>query len=203
MSSLSRRWATLLLTVVGCALPMGSAHAATSTDNSATAVIEEDQGRAFDFAWDLSRQRSDADVTNWNSATAKGRCVECRATAIAFQIVLVSGSPNVVVPRNTAEALNFECTSCTVAAEARQFVRVVPDPVRFTGRGRAILADVREHLRALEVQEDLAVDQVHQVVEAQEARVRAALANELVVRSDPSEETDILRRRTLQAADLG
>src|SRR5215216_6771722 len=138
--------------LVGCVLPVGSAHAFTSTDNSATAIIEVDHGKAFDFAWNLSRQRGDADVTNWNSATAKGRCVECRATAIAFQIVLVSGSPNVVVPRNTAEALNLECTNCTVAAEARQFVRVVEDPVRFTGRGRAILADVRQHLRALEAQ---------------------------------------------------
>jgi hypothetical protein len=44
---------------------------------------------------------------------------------------------------------------------------------------------------------------VHEVVEAQEARVRAALANELVVASDRSEETDVLERRTLQAADLG
>jgi hypothetical protein len=43
---------------------------------------------------------------------------------------------------------------------------------------------------------------VHQVVEAQEARVRAVLGNELVVRSDPSQETDVLERRTLQAADL-
>ena len=202
MSPLRRRWTALLLTVVGCVLSMGSAHAATSTDNSATAIIEVDHGRAFDFAWNLSRQRGDADVTNWNSATAKARCVECRATAIAFQIVLVSGSPSVVVPRNTAEAVNLECTNCTVAAEARQFVRVVPDPVRFTGEGRAILANVRERLSALEV-EDLAVDQVHQVVEAQEARVREVLANELVMRSDPSEETDVLQRRTLQAADLG
>jgi putative peptide zinc metalloprotease protein len=201
MTALSRRWAALLLTVAGCALPTGSALAATSTDNSATAIIEVDHGRAFDFAWNVSRQRSDADVTNWNSATAKGRCVECRATAIAFQIVLVSGSPSVVVPRNTAEALNFECTNCTVAAEARQFVRVVEDPVRFTGEGRAILADVRQRLRALEAQ-DLPVDQVHAVVEAQEARVRAALANQLVLASDPSEETDVLERRTLQAADL-
>ena len=201
-AALSRRCAALLLTVVGCALPIGSAHAATSTDNSAAAIIEVDHGRAFDFAWNLSRQRGDADVTNWNSASAKGRCVECRATAIAFQIVLVSGSPNVVVPRNTAEALNLECTNCTVAAEARQFVRVVPDPVRFTGRGRAILADVRQQLRALEAQ-DLPVDQVHEIVEAQEARVRAVLANELVVASDRSEDTDFLERQTLQAADLG
>lgn len=202
MTALSRRWAALLLTVVGCVLPIGGAHAATSTDNTATAIIEVDHGRAFDFAWNVSRQRDDADVTNWNSATAKARCIECRATAIAFQIVLVSGSPSVVVPRNTAEALNVECTNCTVAAEARQFVRVVEDPVRLTGQGRAILADVRQQLRALEAQ-DLPVDQVHQVVEAQEARVRAVLANELVVRSDPGEDADVLQRRTLQADDLG
>lgn len=202
MSSLSRRCAALGLMLVGCVLPVGSAHAFTSTDNSATAIIEVDRGKAFDFAWNISRQRGDADVTNWNSATAKARCVECRATAIAFQIVLVSGSPNVVVPRNTAEALNLECTTCTVAAEARQFVRVVQNPVRFNGHGRAVLADVRQQLRALEAQ-SLPVDQVHQVVEAQEARVRAALATDLVERSDPSEDADVLERRTLQAADAG
>jgi putative peptide zinc metalloprotease protein len=202
MTARTRRWTALLLTLAGCALPMASAHAATSTDNSATAIIEVDHGKAFDFAWDVSRQRGDADVTNWNSATAKGRCVECRATAIAFQIVLVSGSPSVVVPKNTAEAVNVECTNCTVAAEARQFVRVTQDPVRISWKGRAILADVRQHLRALEAQ-DLPVDQVHEVVEAQEARVRAVLANQLVVASDPTGDTNVLERLTLQDADLG
>ena len=77
---------------VACVLPVGSAQAA-QTDNVATAIIEQDDGRAFDLAWDVSRQRGGDVVDHLNSATARARCLRCRATAIAFQIVLVSGSP--------------------------------------------------------------------------------------------------------------
>jgi len=196
----SRRWATfgVLLT---CALPLGSAQAGTDTKNIATAVIEQDDGRAFDFAWDVSRQRGDGPVDHLNLAKARARCMRCRATAIAFQIVLVSGSPTTVAPRNEAEAINVECTECAVAAEARQFVRVVPDPVRFTGEGAAVLADVREDLEALEV-EDPPLEQLHQTVETEEARVRNVLQNELVLKSNPDKDANVLDGQTLQATDL-
>ena len=200
MSALARRSAALLVVLLACVLPAGSAQAA-STDNIATAVIEQDEGRAFDFAWDVDRQRGGDVVEHLNSATARARCFRCRATAIAFQIVLVSGSPGIVTPKNTAEAVNVECTECTVVAEARQFVRVVPDPVKFTGEGRAVLSDVRRDLAALEAQ-DPPIDQLHTAIEAQEARVRDVLANELVLKSDPDTEPEMLKQRSLQAVDL-
>jgi putative peptide zinc metalloprotease protein len=202
MSTLALRWVTLLVIAIACALPAGSAQAAPSTENAATAVIEQDEGRAFDVAWDLSRRRGDDEVTDSNSATAEARCVRCRATAIAFQIVIVSGSPGTVVPRNTAQAINVECTECVVVAEARQFVRVVPDPVRLTGAGRAELADVRADLEALEAQ-DPPIDQLHQAIESQEARVLHVLRDELVLKSGADKEPDVLERRSLQAVDLG
>src|SRR5215211_4571091 len=120
MSALTHRWVTLLLLAIACALPAGSAQAA-SMENVATAITEQDDSRAFDFAWDISRQRGDGVVDPLNSATARARCTRCRATAVAFQIVLVSGSPAIVVPKNTAEAVNVDCTECVVGAEARQF----------------------------------------------------------------------------------
>ena len=49
------------------------------------------------------------------------------------------------MPRNEAVALNAECTRCEVAAEARQFVRVYPQPMRLTGAGMAELAAVRPY----------------------------------------------------------
>ena len=200
MSAASRRRTAALVAALACALPFGSAQAAHSGDNAATAIIEQDDGRAFDFAWDISRQRGDDPVLNRNSATARARCARCRARAIAFQIVLVAGSPKTVVPVNTAEAVNVECTACESVAEARQFVRVVPKPVRFTGRGRAILADVRDDLEALEAS-DPPIDQLHTAVETQEARVRTVLREELVLKSDPDKDARVLERRTLQAAD--
>jgi hypothetical protein len=196
---LSRRAAILLALVLTCALPFGSAQAA-DRENIATAVTEQDGSRVFDFAWNVSRQRGGV-VDHLNAARARARCVECGATAIAFQIVLASGSPT-VTPLNTAEAINVECTRCAVVAEARQFVRVVPSPVRFTGAGRAVLADVRRDLAALEAR-NLPVDQLHQAVETQEARVRAVLRNQLVLKSDADTDADVLEQRSLQAADLG
>jgi putative peptide zinc metalloprotease protein len=202
MIRLARRTAILLVVVLAHALPFGSAQAAPGTENIAIAITEQDESRVFDFAWDVSRQRGDGVVDHLNAATARSRCIRCGATAIAFQIVLVSGSPITVTPRNTAEAINLECTECVTVAEARQFVRVVPVPVRFTGVGRAVLADVRSQLSALEAQ-NLSVDQLHQAVETQEARVLEVLRNELVLKSAPDTEADVLEGRLRQTADLG
>ena len=200
MTRSARTFTLALLAILACALPAGSAQAALR-DNSARATIEQDGGRAYDFAWDISHQRGGV-VEVTNSAEAAGRCTGCKATAIAFQIVLVSGAPSNVAPINKAVALNHLCTECEMVAEARQFVRVVKDPVRLTGKGRAELRDVRADLRALTAT-DLPMDQVHQAVEAQEDRVLEVLANELVVRSNPSEDADVIDAQLAQDADQG
>ena len=193
------RGAAALLTVLACALPAGGAQASTG-ENLAQATIEQDNGRAFDFAWDISSQRGGV-VDQANKAHAAARCTDCEATAIAFQIVIASKA-NTVAPTNEAVALNLECTSCEVVAEARQFVRVVDAPVRLTGAGRAELKQVRRELRALETL-DPPIDQLHQAVEAQEARVKEILSTELVLRSDPSQEADVIDSELAQDADQG
>ncbi len=190
----------LLLAVLACALPAGSAQAA-HRENIAQAAIEQDGGRDFDFAWDISHQRGGV-VDHANKAHAAARCTDCEATAIAFQIVLVSGAPSTVVPTNEAVALNLECTRCEAVAEARQFVRVLDAPARLTGAGRRELRDVRADLGALEAA-DLPIDQLHQAVERQEARVREVLNTELVLRAHPSEEADVLDAQLAQDADQG
>jgi hypothetical protein len=195
-----RRSAAALLTIIACALPAGGAQASTG-ENLAQATIEQDGGRAFDFAWDISTQRGGV-VDQANKAHAAARCTECEATAIAFQVVLVSGAPSTVAPTNEAVALNLECTRCEVVAEARQFVRVVDAPVRVTRAGRQELADVRRTLRDLEAQ-DPPIDQLHQAVEAQEARVRQVLATELVLKRDPSQDADVIDAQLAQDADQG
>jgi len=188
----------LLLLVLVCALPAGSAQAA-HRDNIATATIEQDGGRASDFAWDVSRQRGGV-VDHHNAARAAARCTDCKATAIAFQVVIASRAHR-VAPINEAVALNLECERCVAVAEARQFVRVMAAPARLSGRGRSQLADVRAALSALAAQ-DLPIDQLHQAVEQQESRVRTILAEELVLRADPSEQADVLSGRVIQDTDL-
>lgn len=199
MTTTRRRIALLVLIVLACALPPG-AQAAALDDNIATATIEVDDGTAFDFAWDLSRQRG-GDVLHRNTAEAAARCTRCEATAIAFQIVIASRAER-VAPINTAVALNHQCTECVVVAEARQFVRVVDQPVKLTRAGRNELADVRGDLAALEAQ-DLPIDQLHQAIELQEARVLKVLNTELVRKSDPDTEAKVLSRSVEQDTDLG
>lgn len=200
MSSRSRRIAAFLV-VLACALQGGVAQA-DGGDNVATALNEQDSTQAFDFAWDISRERNVDVVDNLNSALAHAHCVHCGATAIAFQIVLVSGSPSRVAPQNTAEAANIGCTECTSVAEARQFVRVVPAPVRFTGTGRAMLAHVKERLASLQYT-SLAPADVHQVVEDEATEVRDVLDTQLVLKSNPDKEPNVLGKRALQSADRG
>ena len=200
MSRGVRRSAAALLTIIACALPAGGAQASAG-ENLAQATIEQDGGRAFDFAWNISTQRGGV-VDQANKAHAAGRCTGCEATAIAFQIVLVSGAPSTVAPTNEAVALNLECTRCEVVAEARQFVRVVDAPVRITRAGRRELTDVRQTLRELEAQ-DPPIDQLHQAVESQEARVKQVLNSELVLKKDPSQDADVIDAQLAQDADLG
>ena len=203
MTRAPRTCLAAVLALVACALPLGSAQAAQArpTDNVATAVTEQDDSHVFEFAWDLRRQRGGV-VDHLNAANAAARCTRCGATAIAFQVVLASGAADTVTPVNKAVAITDQCTECVVAAEARQFVRVIDAPVRFTAQGRAELADVRNQLRALEGQ-DLTLAAMHEAVEAQEARVLDVLNHEVVLKSDPDSEPDVLEKRLFQAADLG
>lgn len=171
----------LALAAVACAVPAGLAQAdggAHAKENIAVATTETDGGRAFDLAWSTRRQHGGV-VDHRNVANAAARCTDCRATSIAFQIVLVVGTPERLEPHNQALAINDQCTRCVVYAGARQFVRVVDQPVRYTGEGRRTLADVRRALRGLEGQE-LTAEQLRTEVEAQEARVNAVLRDELV-----------------------
>jgi putative peptide zinc metalloprotease protein len=198
-----RKTVCTLTAIISCELP-GGAQAATAGhhDNVATATTQTDGEHVADFAWGISRQDGGDVVDQLNAAHAVARCTDCSATAVAFQVVLVSGSPQTVVPRNIAEAVNVECIRCEVAAEARQFVRVVDEPVKFTDAGRAVLADVRRQLSALEAQ-DVSLAELHTAVEAQEARVLTVMRDEVVPKDDAADEPDVLERRLLQDTDLG
>jgi putative peptide zinc metalloprotease protein len=177
-----RRFAGLLAAAcLAGALPAGAALADGDGDgnqNLATAIVQQDGAYEFDFAWDFDRQRGGT-VDHLNQARALARCSDCKASSIAFQIVLVSGGPDRVEPRNSAIALNDGCERCVTYAGARQFVRVTPERVRLTGSGRRTLADVRDDLRDLD-DPSLTVDQLAAAVEQQEARVLEVLDTQLV-----------------------
>jgi hypothetical protein len=177
-----RRLAALLCSCAATA-PLGVAAAQSpeqdirERDNVALAVAKEDGAQEFDFSWSLERQRGTVD--NLNAAYAMSdQCSDCKATAIAFQVVIGIRS-EVVKPRNRAVAVNNEANRSRAYAFAPQLVVVVNRAARFTGEGRSTLADVRDELRSLEAQ-DLTLAQLKAAVDAQQARVVKVLTNELV-----------------------
>jgi len=172
------RWPVVALAVLACAVP-GSAigQEERKQDNVAVAVTETDGARAFDFSWEVMRQRR-GDVDSSNVANAAARCTDCRATALAFQVVLAWGDVGAVTPHNQGVAITDQCTSCVVYAGARQVVVVLSEPARFTGTGRATLADVRNQMRALEGA-DLTADEQKAITDQQWARVMGVVFEEI------------------------
>lgn len=170
--------------VLACAAPLGVAQAAGTTDdgnNLAVATTEQDNGKAFDFEYSVEYQNGGV-VDNRNVANAAARCTDCRATAIAFQIVLVGGSPSQVVPFNQGVAITDQCTRCVVFAGAHQFVRTVSEGTHITREGLATLYDVRNDLAALESQ-DLDIVALKAAVDEQGDRVVQVLTDDLVTKS--------------------
>jgi putative peptide zinc metalloprotease protein len=105
-------------------------------DNQALAVNTEDGSVRYDVSFALVWADEDA-VLNTNEAYALASCRDCRTVAVAFQVVLVMGSVDVVVPQNLSAAVNYACLECVTYALATQLVVSVPGPL-----GDAATADL-------------------------------------------------------------
>lgn len=139
-------------------------------DNQALAVNTTDNTVVYDVAFALVWVDDSSDpVTNTNEAHAYASCTRCAAVAIGFQVVLVVGSADIVVPHNLAGALNYNCLQCLTYALATQLVLTLDGPLSADGRaalnqlwaqiadfGRSIedypLAELRDMLSSYEQQ---------------------------------------------------
>jgi putative peptide zinc metalloprotease protein len=101
-------------------------------DNQALAVNTEDGSVRYDVSFALVWADEDA-VVNRNEAYAFAGCRDCRTVAVAFQVVLVVGSVDVVVPQNLSAAVNYACVECVTYALATQLVVSVPGPLGDAG----------------------------------------------------------------------
>jgi putative peptide zinc metalloprotease protein len=95
-------------------------------DNQALAVNTEDGSVLYDVAFALVWADDGDAVLNRNEAYAFASCQDCRTVAVAFQVILVVGSVDVVVPENVAVAANFACLECVTHALATQLVVTLP-----------------------------------------------------------------------------
>jgi putative peptide zinc metalloprotease protein len=93
--------------------------------NQAMAVNTTDGSSLYDVAFALV-WADGTDAKQRNEAYAFASCTACRTVAVGFQVVLIVGQANVVVPENIAAAVNYECVLCVTYALAKQLVLTLP-----------------------------------------------------------------------------
>ena len=153
-------------------------------DNTVVAVNTKDGSSEFKVSFKMVRTSSDV-VDESNIAVAFASCEACETVAIAFQVVLVNGTPSVVIPENYAIALNFECTSCETLASAYQFVLGTDGNVHFSPEGNRALAQIRQAIRDVARSEELTFDEMQVELDALAADLRTVLTEEMVASGPP------------------
>jgi len=179
--SLSLAWAPVAA-LAQEALPEGG-----GGDNTVVAVNTKDGSSEFKVSFKIVRTSSDV-VDESNIAVAFASCEACETVAIAFQVVLVNGTPTIVIPENYAIALNFECTSCETLASAYQFVLGTDGNVHFSPEGNRALADIRQALRDVAGSDELTFEEIQVELDALAADLRTVLTEEMITSGPPDVE---------------
>jgi putative peptide zinc metalloprotease protein len=109
-------------TVPATLLPFKLPDAPKAGDSQALATNTTDGGIVYDVAYSLVTVTNGDPVQNENSAYALASCHACTTLAVSFQLVLVVGQTDKVMPINVAEALNLDCPECITTAIAKQIV---------------------------------------------------------------------------------
>lgn len=160
-----------------------------SRTNAAIAINTKSGSSLFKFAFSIRQVAGDV-VDHTNAAVAYSSCENCKTTAIAIQIVLVTGSPSVVTPQNLAVALNENCTLCETFAGAYQIVLGTGGPVEFTGEGRRRISELKREIRRLR-KEDLSPPELKTRLDSIVAELKEVLRTELrPVRRDEDDDED-------------
>jgi putative peptide zinc metalloprotease protein len=104
------------------AFPFKLPDAPGPNDSQALAVNTTDGGIKYDVAYSLVTVQGGDAVDEENSAYALASCNACTTVAVSFQLVLVVGQSDTIMPINVAEALNADCPYCITTAIAQQIV---------------------------------------------------------------------------------
>jgi putative peptide zinc metalloprotease protein len=121
---------TMLTTADGgaaTAFPFALPKAPGEGDNQALAVNDQDGSVVYDVAYALVTVKDGAAFTGTNSAYALASCTACTTVAVSFQVVLIVGQSDVIVPVNAAVAANGGCIRCVTTALAVQLVATLKE----------------------------------------------------------------------------
>ncbi|MCB5272620.1 hypothetical protein BJG92_00122 [Arthrobacter sp. SO5] len=104
--------------------------------NQSLAVNTTDGSVTYDVAFALVWADDGTDVTTRNEAYAFASCADCAAVAVGFQVVLIVGQTDVIVPENLSAAANYNCLRCLTYALASQLVLTLDGPLSTDGMAR-------------------------------------------------------------------
>jgi putative peptide zinc metalloprotease protein len=157
-------------------------------DNQALTVNTEDGSVRYDVSFALVWADGD-EALNRNEAYALASCRDCTTVAVAFQVVLLVGSVDVVVPQNIAAAVNYACVECVTYALATQLVVSIPGPL--SDDGARELAAIWAELQAFGAQIDgLPLAELRGRLSEFEQRILTVVREDLAVGgTDPSDGT--------------
>jgi putative peptide zinc metalloprotease protein len=97
--------------------------------NQALAINTSDGSITYDVAFALVWAEDGEPVDTRNEAYAFASCTGCAAVAVGFQVVLIVGQTDVIVPENLSAAANYNCLDCLTYALASQLVLTLDGPL--------------------------------------------------------------------------
>jgi putative peptide zinc metalloprotease protein len=132
--------------------PFNQPAAPEQDGNQALAVNTTDGSVAYDVAFALVWAEDGEPVDTTNEAYAFASCADCAAVAVGFQVVLIVGQADVIVPENLSAAANYNCLRCLTYALASQLVLTLDGPLSDGGTARlnALWAEIAEFGRNLQ-----------------------------------------------------
>ncbi|TNB70307.1 hypothetical protein FHJ30_15925 [Arthrobacter sp. BB-1] len=129
--------------------PFDRPNAPEEGGNQALAVNTTDGSVTYSVAFALVWAEDGEPVDTRNEAYAFASCSGCAAIAVGFQVVLILGQADVVVPENLSAAANYNCLECLTYALASQLVLTLDGPLTENGMAalQALWAEIAEYGR--------------------------------------------------------
>ncbi len=120
--------------------------------NQALAVNTTDGSVTYSVAFALVWAEDGEPVDTRNEAYAFASCSGCAAVAVGFQVVLIVGQTDVIVPENLSAAANYNCIDCLAYALASQLVLTLDGPLDGNSLAQlnALWAEIAEYGRNLQ-----------------------------------------------------
>lgn len=157
--------------------------------NQALAVNTTDGSTLYDVAFALV-WATDGEVTERNEAYALASCTGCTTVAVAFQVVLVVGQTDVIVPENLSAAVNYSCLACVTYALATQLVVTLDEAL--SEESMAEIAALAEEVAAFATQiEDVPLSEIQGRLTEFEQRILDVIERDTATteeESDPAAE---------------